>query len=117
MGLVQRKIEYAGIATIALSNIPELTAAVGVPRLVGIEFPFGQIMGKPGDGKGQKAVLEELLRAAIEMKRPGSIKSLPFVWPGKKSETRTHPPVPPPIASYLKRHPWHLPKLFSRRIP
>lgn len=110
-------MEYAGITTIALSNIPELTAAVGVPRLVGIEYPFGQIMGMPGDREGQQAVLQGLFDAVVEMKRPGSVTSLPLAWPGTKSETRTHPQVPPPIAGYLKRHPWHLPKLFSRQIP
>lgn len=117
MGLVQRKVEYAGITTVTLSNIPDLTAAVGIPRLAGIEFPFGQIMGKPGDREGQRAILQDVLEAVEEMKRPGSIKSLPFEWQGTRSETRTHPPSPPPIAGYLKRHPWHLPKLFSRRIP
>ena len=33
MGLVQRVLEASGIPTVALSMIPELTRAVGVPRL------------------------------------------------------------------------------------
>jgi hypothetical protein len=89
--------------------------AVSVPRLVGIEHPFGQIMGKPGDRDGQRAVLLAALEAVEEMKAPGSIKHLPFEWTG--TERETHPPVPPPIAGYLKWHPWELPRLFSRNIP
>jgi hypothetical protein len=101
------------MTTVALSNIPDLTAAVSVPRLVGIEYPFGQNMGKPGDKDGQRAVLWGALEAVEEMKVPGSIKHLPFEWSG----TATHPPEPPPIVSYLKRHPRDLPRLLSRDVP
>ena len=117
MGLAQRAIEQAGITTITLSNIPDLTAAVSVPRLVGIEHPFGQIMGRPGDRDGQRAVLWGALEALAEMETAGSIKHLPYEWSGTVKEAQAHPPQPPPIVSYLKRHPWHLPKLLSREIP
>jgi len=117
VGLAQRAIEHAGITTIALSNIPDLTAAVGVPRLVGIEHPFGQIMGRPGDQDRQRAVLQSALEAVETMETPGSIKHLPFEWPGTAREAPVHPPEPSPIVEYLKRHPWHLPRLLSRDIP
>jgi hypothetical protein len=91
--------------------------AVSVPRLVGIEYPFGQIMGKPGDKAGQRAVLLGALEAVEEMKVPGSMKHLPFEWSGTTLEAHAHPPQPPPIVGYLKRHPWHVPRLFSRNIP
>ena len=117
MGLAQREIEAAGITTISLSNIPDLTAAVGVPRIAAIEQPFGQIVGKPGDKDGQRAVLRGALEAVEEMKVPGSIKHLPFEWSGTAKEARSHLPEPPPIVGYLKRHPWHLPRLLSRNVP
>lgn len=113
MGLVQRIIEQAGITTVGLSNIPDLTAAVGVPRLAAVEHPFGQIIGRPGDSDTQRAVLQGLLETVPEMQKPGEVKHLPFRWTGKYS----HAPVAPPIARYLKRHPWHLPKLFAREVP
>ena len=116
MGLAQREIERAGMTTVTLSNIPDLTAAVSVPRLVGIEHPFGQTVGKPGDEDGQRAVLRGVLEAVEAMTLPGSIRHLPFEWVGTAEEARAHPPEPPPIASYLKRHPWHLPKLLSRSV-
>jgi len=103
------------MTTITMSNIPDLTSAVSVPRLAGIEHPFGQIMGRPGDRDGQRAVLEAVLEALEEMKMPGSVKHLPFEWTG--SEKEVQPPEPPPIVGYLKWHPWELPRLFSRDLP
>ena len=117
MGLAQREIETAGFSTITLSNIPELTAAVSVPRLVGIEYPFGQILGRPGTSQGQLAVLQGVLNALEEMQQPGSISCLPFKWDSAESSARFHPQVPPPIVGYLKRHPWQMLKLLARDPP
>lgn len=105
------------MTTVALSNIPDLTAAVSVPRLVGIEYPFGQIVGRPWDKAGQRAVLRGALEAVEEMEVPGSVTHLPFTWPGTAKEAQARPPAPPPIVGYLKRHPWHLPRLLSRNVP
>jgi hypothetical protein len=79
------------MTTVALSNIPDLTRAVSVPRLVGIEYPFGQTMGKPGDKDGQRAVLWGALEAVEEMQVPGSMKHLPFEWSGTAKEAQAHP--------------------------
>jgi len=77
VGLVQREIEAAGIATVTLSNIPDLTAAVGVPRVAAIEYPQGQLFGSPGDTDGQAAVLRAALSLVNELDRPGVV-DLPF---------------------------------------
>jgi len=117
VGLAQREIESAGITTVALSNIPDLTRAVGVPRLVAIEHPFGETVGRPGDPDRQRAVLWGALEAAEELTKPGGIKQLPFAWPATANKREGHPPTPPPIVNYLRRHPWELPRLLSRDIP
>ncbi len=117
MGLVASRIEAGGISTICLSNIPELTAAVGVPRLVAIEYPFARTLGRPGDAQGQMEVLRATLTAGAAIEGPGGARHLPFTWPETKAQAQAHPPVPPPIATYLKRHPWHLPKFVAREIP
>jgi D-proline reductase (dithiol) PrdB len=117
VGLVQREIEAAGMSTITLSSIPDLTAAVGVPRLAAIEHPLGYQLGRPGDEEGQRAVLRATLRALAEMKGPGGITHLPFEWPESARRLNAHPPKMPPIAKYLRTHPWHIPKLFSREVP
>jgi hypothetical protein len=110
-------MEAAGLTTVCLSNIPDLTAAVGVSRLVGIEYPFGRTLGKPGDTEGQTAVLRNTLEAAEEMEMPGGRVDLPYRWPESRAQAQAHPPEPPPIATYLKKRPWHLPRLFSRDLP
>ena len=117
MGLVASRIEAAGISTITLSNIPTLTAAAGAPRLVAVEDPFARTLGRPGDASGQREVLRATLAAGLEIQEPGGIRHLPFTWPETKAQAQAHPPEPPPIATYLKRHPWHLPKFMAREIP
>ena len=117
MGLVQREVEAASISTITLSSIPDLTAAVSVPRLAAIEHPLGYLLGQPGDREGQAAVLRATLHALAEMKGPGSITHLPFEWPVSAKRLSARPQKRPPITRYLLRHPWHIPNLFSRDVP
>jgi hypothetical protein len=114
---VQRGIEAAGISTITLSAIPDLTAAVSVPRLAAIEHPLGYLLGQPGDQEGQMAVLRTTLRALVEAESPGSVTHLPFEWPDSARRLNAHPPQAPPISRYLLRHPWHIPNLLSRDVP
>ena len=92
MGLVQREIEAAGITTIILANIPDLPISVSAPRVVGIEYPFGQQLGKPGGVEGQKAVLCGVLDALLEIDTPGEVVNLPPNWP-EDDDTRTRPRI------------------------
>ncbi|MEJ2759617.1 MAG: hypothetical protein P8046_14145 [Anaerolineales bacterium] len=114
---MQREIELAGISTITLSGIPDLTASVGVPRLAAIEHPLGYLLGKPGDKAGQLTVLTSTLQLLAEIKKPGSVVHLPFEWPESVNGLNAHPEEQPPIVNYLLRHPWHIPNLFKRNIP
>lgn len=100
-----------------LSNIPDLTGAAGAPRIAGIEFPIGLTLGLPDDADGQTAVLQETLRAIERIATPGGVIHLPFEWAGTPPDVSTEPPVPPPIARYLMKRPWLLPKLLSRDVP
>ena len=117
MGLVAHTMEAAGLSTVCLSNIPDLTESVGVSRLVAVEYPFARTLGRPGDREGQLAVLRETLRAAEEMAKPGQVKHLPFKWPETPAQARAGDTEPSPITKYLKKHPWHLPRLLTRDIP
>jgi hypothetical protein len=93
-----------------------LTAAVGVPRMAEIEYPFGVTLGRPGDAAGQMAVLRAALEALAALQTPGESVALPFVW-NDEPKIKTHPPRTPPIARYLFRHPWHYPAFLQRKIP
>jgi hypothetical protein len=117
VGLVQRRIEAAGLSTISLSSVPDLTASVGVPRLAAIEYPLGYLVGQPGNTEGQMAVLRATLHALAETTRPGSIRHLPFEWPASAKKLSARPPKTPPISKYLMRRPWLIPNLLSRDVP
>ena len=117
MGLVAHELEALGLSTLTLSCMPELTGAVGISRLVGIEYPHGRTLGQPGDRRGQLDVLRATFQAVEAMDQPGSVHHLPFRWPESRAKAISHPPVPSPIAAYLKTHPWHLRKLVTRTIP
>ena len=90
-----------------------MTAAVGVPRLVCIEHPPGLLFGAPGDAGLQRRILHETVLAFNQVRQPGEIIHLPYKWQGRWKPAKTRAP----IAAYLRRHPWELPRLFKREVP
>ena len=119
MGLVQRVLEASGIPTVALSLIPDLTRAVGVPRLAGISYPMGRPLGRPHHAPGQRAVLRATLELLASASGPDSYVELPFEWPESPAQARNTSKglAPAPIVELLKRKPWLLARLYSGRIP
>jgi hypothetical protein len=119
VGLVQRVIEASGIPTVSLSMIPDLTRAVGVPRLAGIAHPMSRPLGRPHDADGQRAVLRATLELLASATGPDSYVELPFEWPESPARARnaSKDVPPPPITELLMKKPWLLPKLYSGRIP
>jgi hypothetical protein len=105
------------MATITLSNIPELTASVGVPRIAGIEYPFGRTVGMPGDAQGEMAVMRATLQALVEIQEPGGRVDLPFEWPQSPKEANAPLPELPPIFQYLLKHVTQVRNFFNRDIP
>jgi hypothetical protein len=110
-------MEQAGLSTVTLSPIPDLTASVGAPRVAAISHPLGRLFGRPGDTEGQKDVLRASLRVLETADTPGTIVDLPFEWPESPSRAKASSSAEPPIATLLKRRPWLLPKLISREPP
>jgi hypothetical protein len=119
VGLVARVLEASGIPTVALSLIPDLTRAVGVPRLAGISYPFGRPLGRPHDADGQRAVLRAMLELLATSSGPDSYVELPFEWPESPAKARNASKdlPPPPIVGLLQKKPWLLANLYSGRIP
>lgn len=97
--------------------MPDLTASVGAPRVAAIEYPLGRTLGQPGDVAGQMAVLRATFAALQAIRTPGEVAHLPFEWPEPPKQVKNEPPEAPPIAKYLARNPWFLPKLLSRNVP
>jgi hypothetical protein len=119
VGLVQRTIEASGIPTVTLSWMPQLTRAVGVPRLAGISYPLSRPLGRPHDADGQRAVLRATLALLESATGPDHYVELPFEWPETMAQARNaSKDVPPsPISVLLLKQPWLVPRLYSGRIP
>src|SRR5262249_47769854 len=99
--------------------IPDLTRAVGVPRLAGISHPMGRPLGRPHDADGQRAVLRSTLNLLATAAGPDTYVELPFEWPESPAQARnaSRGLPPPPIVELLRTKPWLLPNLYSGRIP
>ena len=80
MGLIQREIEKAGIATVGITIVREYTEKVKPPRSVYLKWPFGHPLGEPGNIKQQRAVVLEAFKALYTIVTPGEIIDLPFRW-------------------------------------
>jgi D-proline reductase (dithiol) PrdB len=119
VGLVQRVFEASGLPTVALSMIPDLTRAVGVPRLAGIGYPMGRPLGRPHDSEGQRAVLRATLDLLATAEGPDAYVELPFAWPESPAQARnaSRDVRPPPIVELLAKKPWLVVNLYSGRVP
>jgi len=61
------------------------------------------------------AVLRATLEALQTIKEPGSIVHLPFEWDGNPKAI-AHDLEPPPIATYLMKHPLQVRNLLKREV-
>jgi hypothetical protein len=104
---------------VTLSWIPELTRAVGVPRLAGISYPASRPLGRPHDPDGQRAVLNATLNLLATASGPDSYVELPFEWLESPARARnaSKDVAPAPIVELLKKKPWLVANLYSGRIP
>ena len=73
MGLIQRAIETAGIATISITLSEQITRKVRPPRALYPGFPLGHPIAFPGQTLVQLKVLRLLLKYLEELDAPGSI--------------------------------------------
>ena len=86
-----------------LTPTHEFHRAVGIPRSVAIEYPYGRPVGQVGDKEGQRKVLLEALSVLEKALNPGEIRHLPFTWPEEPKKTDWQPPeMSPLIKHYLE---------------
>ena len=63
VGLIQSIIEKAGIATVSISLLREVTERVAPPRALVVDRPLGFPLGEPGDVEIQTRII----MAALEL--------------------------------------------------
>lgn len=106
MPVLARLFEAAGMATIMVTNMPYWAEKIGVPRALGVEMPFGHILGKPGAVELQHEIIQEALDLLVVAEKPGKVVHSEIRWPGTEEEAArvSHPPVPPPIMGQMGKH-------------
>jgi hypothetical protein len=100
--VLARVIEAAGISTVLVTMMPYWSEKVGVPRTLGVEFPFGHPLGHAGDRDEQLTVIREALRVLREACEPGTVEHLEREWPdSERWKTAWYPPELPPVIKVL----------------
>jgi D-proline reductase (dithiol) PrdB len=62
VGLVQSVIEKAGIPTVSITLLREVTQRVRPPRALAVDRPLGYPLGEPCNAVLQKAIIQSALK-------------------------------------------------------
>jgi D-proline reductase (dithiol) PrdB len=61
VGLIQSVIEKAGIPTVSVTLLREVTTRVAPPRALAVDRPLGYPLGSPDDREEQRRIILEAL--------------------------------------------------------
>jgi hypothetical protein len=61
VGLIQAAIELAGIATVSISLLREITEIIRSPRSLFVPYPLGYPLGRPNDPSLQHRIIASAL--------------------------------------------------------
>jgi hypothetical protein len=103
--VLARLFERSGLSTVLVTNMPFWSERVGAPRSLGVEFPFGHILGRAHDRELQRRVILRALVVLEGSTEPGTIVHFQEPWPESFEAGRraSHPQTPPPIAAQMGR--------------
>ena len=73
-------LDEAGLSTISLTLVGEITEQVKPSRALFVEHPFGHTFGDVGDQALQRQILIDMLRSTVKIAQPGTIHTLPYRW-------------------------------------
>jgi hypothetical protein len=73
-------MEAAGLTTVSISIVREITIQVRPPRALFLRWPFGHPLGEPFVVAQQQRVLHDMLHALESMQEPGSLIDLGYRW-------------------------------------
>lgn len=88
MGLIAREVERAGIPTVAISIVREITEKTPPPRALFVRFPFGHALGEMGSERRHLDVLYRTFALLFAARVPGEIRDAGLRW------RRDTPPEP-----------------------
>ena len=103
MPVLARLLEAAGLPTVVVTMMPSIASALGAPRIVGVEFPFGHPFGMPHDRQMQRRVLLTALTVLAGAAQPGTRVDVDIVWPQDTREAYRswQPSQPSPIVAMM----------------
>ena len=106
MPVLARTFEEAGLATVVVTNMPYWAEKMGVPRALAVEFPFGHLLGRPGDREMQMRVIHQALSVLETATEPETIVHSEIEWPAPFEEAMhvAHAETPPPIGAEMGRY-------------
>ncbi|HZJ02514.1 MAG TPA: hypothetical protein VFE20_02360 [Thermoleophilia bacterium] len=80
MGLIQWALDEAGISTVSLTLVREMTALAKPSKALYVQHPFGLTLGAVGDRITHEAIVRDCLRYAEQTLPAGEIVELPYRW-------------------------------------
>ena len=103
--MLARLLEAAGLPTVVVTMMPSIAAALGAPRIIGVEFPFGHPFGMPHDRKMQQRVLLTALTVLAGASKPGTRVDIDIAWPQDTRDAYRswQPTEPSPIVAHMLR--------------
>ena len=76
VGLIQRAVEAAGIATVSITLIEDITRKVRPPRALAVPYGFGHPLGEPNNPELQHAIITEALALLADETPPPILRKL-----------------------------------------
>jgi hypothetical protein len=102
--VLARIVEQSGIPTITVTMLPDVAEKHHLPRIVGVEFPFGHPFGMPQDRDMQCAVAKTALSLYGRSDLPARV-DVAIKWPVdfKTAYRSWQPKEPAPVVAAMKR--------------
>jgi len=103
VSVLARLVEASGIPTVLVTMMPDVAEWLLVPRIVGVEFPFGHSFGPAGDEVVHRRVLETAVVVLGGSTSFGTRVDIDLEWPTTRGEAYKswQPAAPSPIVQMM----------------
>ena len=75
VGLIQRAVEAAGVSTVSITLIEDITRKIKPPRALAVPYGFGHPLGEPNNPELQHAIIAEALALLQDETLPPILKN------------------------------------------